>query len=224
MNFSTYKFLNDNQEIITNELQKFKKENTSSRKINKNMFEEIENLNENEKILSFEKLQNNGLKDIFFNFSNSFLDYKIKKICRNKLNYECIGIDYLLIKSLIRKKINKEEDSEDMLSKFNKMSLAHREDYKERKLEINSKYNIYEDILEYIEIQLTEQNDSETDNKFEFKIKAKEIYDQIVLNEVSDLIINKILDNKSIYIGLVIVRDERLNNLYEKLKELKNNL
>ena len=242
-----------------------------------NFFADLENISNYN--ISKENLNFISLKDVHFDMFNLWTDFKRNALLGNKCVSLTAGIDYLRLKSMIRKKLNlmqitnlvdknnqkREDDRNNIKEKdysslkdVSKMSIKERVQYKEHQLDMNSKFNIYEDIKEYINSEIKNEleilNLKNKDRKgvgmdmdgvmsLEHKENREElssissnfnlskieadidnIFNSVVIEEMNDIIINNILDNKKLYVGLVIIRKERLNNLYEKLQEYNKTL
>lgn len=152
-------------------------------------------------------------KDFGFDFINNFVHVKKMTKLKNCKEFNA-GADYVVLKSMINKKLNIVNDNKELVSldDISKMSLKERMNYKDEQFEINSKHNIYDDIKFYLE--------NEAKPKLKNETNIEKVYNEVVIQETNDLILSNILNNKKIYIGLVIVRKERLQNLYEKLAEM----
>jgi hypothetical protein len=136
----------------------------------------------------------------------------------NSMSRNCrlvaFGTDYIPLKSKIIKKLGLDEkDSFIQLDQISKMSLKERMDHKQESDDINSNHNIYEDIYYFLKNIKSEK----TSKKIESNIDK--IYNDFVINDVNDTLINNMLNNKEIYSALVIVRKDRLNTLHDKLLE-----
>jgi hypothetical protein len=123
------------------------------------------------------------------------------------------GIDYFTLKSKIIKRNNLNENLL-YLTDISKMNLKERLDYKKEQEEINSNNTLYEDIYEFLKSIEIKKDDNK---KLEKSIDK--LYNEIVINDINDIIINNILNNKDIYSALIIVKKDRFHNLYEKLVE-----
>jgi hypothetical protein len=124
------------------------------------------------------------------------------------------GTDFISLKSKIIKKFGLDEkDSFVNLDQISKMNLKERMDNKKEIDQFNSKYNIYEDIYDFLKNSKTENSSKKIEKNIQ------KIYNDFVINDVNETIINNILNNKEIYSALIIVRKDRLNALHEKLIE-----
>lgn len=200
------------------------------------------NISDENRIKLFDNLKTK--REIPFDFFLVYSEYKRNSLSGNKIHPLVIGGNYIMLKSMLRKRLlnknnNKEYDKNDKyisLDDISKLSLKDRVAYKNYQKEMNSKHNIYEDIKEYIKSELNSQNDLDklkslsikNDNNKEnvllmdekkIETKVEEMYEKVVIQDLNEIMINNILDNKKIYMALVIVRSERLNNLYDKLIE-----
>lgn len=199
-------------------------------------------MNQDERIDLFIKLKSDVHmnENLSFDYFNLYSDFIRKNILGKKSSSLYAGVDFMRVKNMIRKKINStlHNDQENnslefvSLSDISKMSLKERIIYKQTQLDLNTKFNIYEDIREYIQKEISEAK--EIDNITNIKNynhkslldsnTIEDIFNQIVIKEVNDQIINNILNNSKLYIGLVLVRSERLENLFQKLNEFNINL
>jgi len=170
-----------------------------------------------------------------FDFFLLYADYKRNTLSGNKIHPIVLGGNYTMIKSMLRKRLitlqNDQKDKSESyisLDDISKLSLKDRLSYKNNQKETNSKYNIYEDIKEYVKKEINTQQELDNlktiseNNSIEsskIQIQVDEIFEKVVIQDLNEMMVNNILDNKKIYMALVIVRKERLLNLYEKLKE-----
>lgn len=217
--YSNEKFMENFNSIKNDTLHKNKDTKSKPKRIEtiNNLIREISTLNENDKIEILSNSKNN--KDIFFDYFNLLVDYKRVS---NSILPSIVGIDYTMMKNLIRKKLNSEEKDNELISlkDISKLSIKERNSYKNRQNELNYKNNIYEDIKEYISQQIEIYNKSASIiNEKSLSIDSDKLYEDIVINETNDVIINNLLDNKKLIVALVVIRKERLNNLYDKLNE-----
>ena len=169
--------------------------------------------------LTFKKFEND--KDFFYNFfmlSADTLCLKNSKNCASSF----VGVDYGIIKSYIKKKIILDENFSGekfiSLDEMRKMTLKERLSIKNEQLTKNLNNNIYEDIQSYIKNEVKELV---VTTKKNYEMNQNNIFDQVVIKDVNNIIINNMLDNNRFYIGLLIVKNERLDHLYETLKEAK---
>ncbi len=205
-------------------------------KSNNNFSSTLQNLiklNDENRIKIFEGIK--CLREAPFDFFLLYADYKRNTLSGNKIHPIVLGGNYTMIKSMLRKRLiilqndqNDKNESYISLGDISKLSLKDRLSYKNHQKETNSKYNIYEDIKEYIEKEINTQQEldklktiSENNSIESTKIQTQvdEIFDKVVIQDLNEMMVNNVLDNKKIYMALVIVRKERLLNLYEKLKE-----
>jgi hypothetical protein len=162
-------------------------------------------------------------KDFFYNFLMSSADVMCKrygKSCQSVF----AGVDYGIIKSYVKKKIILDEEflGEDTVSleDLKKMTLKERLSVKKEEELKNLNKNIYDDIKTYIS---TEIKHKITSGK-KFEINQDAFFDQVVIKDVNSIIMNNVISNKKAYVGLLIVSNERMEQLYELLKESKSNL
>jgi hypothetical protein len=134
---------------------------------------------------------------------------------------------------MLRKKIAHYESHGDKYvgpTDYSKLSIKDRASYKQKQLDVNSSLDYIQDAKKYIESELRDIVEIQNLNKnTQHKLKVtsdliNRIYDDVVISEVNELILNNILDNKKLYLGIVIVRQERIENLYNKFIEYNNNL
>jgi hypothetical protein len=190
-------------------------------------------------------------KNLPFDLFNLYTDYKRTTLTGNKCYPHSVGVEYSRVKSLLRKKLNSVEikdmsinptqhsDSSDKfvgLKDISKMSMKERVSYKQNQLELNSKYDLYEDLKNYIENELKKEQEiknikihskdqvEKAPSIIDFNNQIQKYYNDVVINDTNEIIMNNILDNKKIYLGLVVVRKERLNNLYDKFIDFYKNL
>jgi hypothetical protein len=226
---NTNKTINDHKNVIITNLKKIMMKNNSEIIINDVIFNTNENLLkhlielEDESKYELINLLKNEIsdKDLPFNLFNSICEYKRQKLAGGKISYIYSGLDYYTIKSIIRKRLkNLSSDETDSrfeknlsMSDISKMSLKERINFKEWQQDINSKYSIYEDIKHLIDKEMIETGEGQI-------LNSQQIFDDIVIAHGNEILINNFLDNKKLYLALVIVRKERLDNLYEKMTEL----
>lgn len=139
---------------------------------------------------------------------------KLMKMMSKNCRLIAFGTDYISLKSKIIKKIGLDEkDTFLQLDQVSKMNLKERMEYKKEMDVINSNNNIYEDIFNFLKNTKSENSMKKLENNID------KIYNNFVINDVNETLINNILNNKEIYAALVIVRKDRLNSLHEKLLE-----
>lgn len=178
--------------------------NLSSKKQNLLIFKLKEQLELNKIAINNDEFLPN--KDFVFDFYNLIIKEKEKLLKNTRYSIVCPNFGYLL--SLIHKTIKSKQIDDSLTVKdITKMSLKERTAYKNQQFSINSQHNIYESIIDYMK---------------ENQVYNVDIYNEIVFNEANQIISNNILNDKKLYLGLVIVRRERLNSLIEKLKESNN--
>jgi hypothetical protein len=235
-------------QVQSNQSVQNPQENSQTENINY-ILKNISKLTEEERhalLSNIEKLNKNLPFDLF----NLYTDYKRSTLTGNKCFPHSVGVEYTRVKSLLRKKLNSDEDTDKRenntqqvqpisdkyigLKDISKMSIKERVSYKQNQLELNSKYDLYEDLKNYIEDEL--KKEAEIRNiknqstqqvvpaKFDFQNQIQKYYNNVVINDMNEIIMNNILDNKKIYLGLVIVRKERLDNLYDKFIDYYKNL
>ena len=182
------------------------------------LIDQSKNSNKREKFKLFE-----SDKDFFYNL----LTLSANNLCRKnskKCDSYFAGVDYGIIKSYIKKKIIIDENfsGEDLvsLSDLSKMTLKQRLSIKKEQNLKNLNNNIYEDVKSYINYEVFEH--IQNSKKLEFNQNS--LYEQVVIKDVNNILINNIMSNKSFYVGLVVVKNERFDNLYESLREIKSNL
>jgi hypothetical protein len=165
------------------------------------------NMNDVDKLSFLNQLRSSG-KNILFDFFCIYSLYRLKTLSKHDKPIS-VGNEYIQVKSNINKHLGIEESEQDNISldKLSKMSLKERMDYKSKTTEINSLHNIYEDIQVYLREKSTSSKG------------VDKIYNEIVIDEVNETIANSILNNNDIYTGLIIVRRDRLDSLYDKLNE-----
>ena len=96
---------------------------------------------------------------------------KRNSLSGNKIHPIVLGGNYIMIKSMLRKKLmtnqnlneNDKNDNESYISldDMSKLSLKERLSYKNYQKDMNSKHNIYEDIKEYIRNEINSQYEFE---------------------------------------------------------------
>lgn len=206
-----------------------------------NLIKKVLSLKEEERVQLLSQITENlkDFKEIPYDFFNILTDFK-KKTASNKAFCFYAGVDFARLKAMVRKNINMLDntntntnnisDDKDYvgIEEIKKMSLKERFEYKEAQKEINTKFNLYEDIKEYIKEEInnrkaTKKLLAKTDLSNLENKNPDEIFNTIAIQEVNDILFNNILNNKNIYLALVIVRIERLENLYEKFAELNKN-
>jgi hypothetical protein len=211
----------------------------------------ISKLSNEEKQEFLKKIQQIN-KNLPFDLFNLYTDYKRSTLTGNKCYPHSVGVEYSRVKSLLRKKLNSDENKDKSennsqqstkgdkyigLKDISKMSIKERVSYKQNQLELNSKYDLYEDLKSYIDNELKKEdeikniknqsnphNERVVPTKLDFHNQIQKYYNEVVLNDMNEIIMNNILDNKKIYMGLVIVRKERLENLYDKFIDYYKNL
>jgi len=164
---------------------------------------------------------------------NIYADQKRSILTSNKCFPFVAGVEYLRLKAMLRKKIAQYESHGDKYvgpTDYSKLSIKDRASYKQKQLDANSSLDYIQDAKKYIEAELKDIVEIQNLNKnSQQKLKITsdlidKIYNEVVISEVNDLILNNILDNKKIYLGVVVVRQERIENLYNKFIEYNNNL
>jgi hypothetical protein len=169
-----------------------------------NLMKTFLNFSETEKSKFLQKMSTRNFTFDFFNIYSFFRMNGISKQTRPAY----IGIDYLQLKSNLIKKLNLNEKDEFItLEQLSKMNLKERMDYKNSQLELNSLNNIYESVEKFLT------------NKGINKDKTKQIVSEVVIEGVNETISNNILNSKELYTGLVLIRADRLDNLFNKLTE-----
>ena len=140
-----------------------------------------------------------------------------------------VGPEYLLVTSLIRRRLNM-KNSEDKFSDvedFSKKSIYDRNSYKDYKDNLNINYDIYSDVKRYIEQELENQIEIEkikiSSSKIKIDVGVDKIYD-LVFDDINEMITSSIVSDKKFYIGLTILREERLKGIVKKFKEFENHL
>jgi hypothetical protein len=187
---------------------------TNTQQYFQNLIKIIEKLKPGDKKELFDSFKNNN-SDFVFDYANIYAQNKQMKI---KHCYTfVIGTSYSILRSLINKKLNLQDQKSYLVKDVSKLSLKERLTYKKEQIDLNSKNNIYEDIKLYIEETVSE-------NRKNIDTNINNLYQGVVIDEVNDIMINNILDNKKIYVGLLIVRKERLNNLCVKLEEMNKKI
>jgi hypothetical protein len=147
--------------------------------------------------------KNNFLYDFF----NIYTFHRLKSISKHGQPLYA-GLDFLQIKSgLIKKYQLKDKDDYISLDQLSRMNLKERLEYKNHQLEVNSLNNLYQSIDGYLVEKGVDRSD------------RMRVYNETILNEVNEAVVNHILNNKEIYTGLVIVRKERLDSIYDKINE-----
>jgi hypothetical protein len=179
-----------------------------------NLIKIIEKLKPEDKKEFFDSFKNNN-SDFLFDYTNIYAQNKQMKI-KNCYTFVA-GMNYTTLRSLINKKLNLQDQKGYLVKDVSKLSLKERLTHKKEQLELNSKNNIYEDIKLYIEETISE-NRKNTDTNI------NNLYQNVVIDEVNDIMINNILDNKKIYVGFLVVRKERLNNFCLKLEEMNKKI
>ena len=106
------------------------------------------------------------------------------------------------------------------LDDLTKMTLKERLSIKNEQNKKNLNNNIYEDIKSYIRNEVKESITS----SYKYELNQNSLYEQVVIKDVNNILINNIMSNKSFYVGLVIVKNERFDQLYESLRENKTTL
>lgn len=212
------------------------------------LLKKLGKLNEEERINIFKQVMEEGIKsqsfpkDFIFDFVNLYSDY-IRRMISGKGSFPYYaGSDYMRLRALIRKRLNSflnsgenstDSDVQVTLEDIQKMSLKERFAYKQHQLEMNSKFNLYEDIKDFIREKIENElevekikrnNTSNTLKTDQMQSQVDEIFSQVAVQEVNELMINNTLNNNKLYVAVVLVRQERLQNLYEKFLEYNKNL
>ena len=203
-------FLNDNIQIISEVLKSYT--NDEFKDIDE-IVDIVYKLDDSKRSDFIEKVNEKVGKNI----SLDIFSINAARIMNNK-SRNCriisVGTDYVSLKSKIIKKLGLEEKDDFVnLDQISKMSLKERMDHKNEIDQLNSKYNIYEDMMTFLK-----NTKSDTAYK-KIEKNAEKIYNDFVINDVNETIINNILNNKEIYSALVIVRKDRLNTLHDKIIE-----
>jgi hypothetical protein len=201
-------FLNDNIQIISEVLKTYT--NEEFKNIN-DIVDIVYKLDDSKRLDLIEsineKIGKNISLDIFSIYAANIMSYKTKN-CR----IIAVGTEYVSLKSKMIKKLGLNEKDEFVnLNQISKMSLKERMDHKAEVDKLNSNYNIYEDILNFL------KNSKSDSGSKKIEQNAEKIYNNYVINDVNETIINNILNNREIYSAFIIVRKDRLNNLHDKI-------
>ncbi len=186
----------------------------------------IINLNESDRSSILEELYLVN-KNLPFDILNLFVEMLRSTIRGTKCYPFIIAPEYMRVKSLIRKRLDSScsDDIYGSLSDISKLSLKEREKYREHQMELNIKYDIYSDIVRYIDKEI--KNDLEVQKirnsltNYKFETGVEKIYNTIS-NDINEIIMNNILENKKVYVGLAVVRQERINQLFDKMNDFYN--
>ena len=153
-------------------------------------------------------------KDFYINLMSLITNYKAKKMLKN-CNPIYVGVDFSVIKTILKKRlILNDEDTKDSLANISKSNIKERLMIKKEIFETNCKYDIYNDLINIMSQEIFEIN-SKSLKKIEPSLDK--LYHDLVMDEFNEMIINNISDNKSLYIGLFLVNNKRLNSLYEAI-------
>ena len=175
----------------------------------------------------FKKIKNND--DFYFNFFNIIAELK-----RNQLKncqYLFVGQPYTLVLDKINiffsnKYVLKDNQLEDLnkkvlsIDEFKKLSIRERLQNKKDQFDLNSNKSIYEDIKKIIINKIGESKKA----NIQINETPDLLYNNLVIGEVNDFICKKVLENTNIYIGVLFVRKERLDDLFEKFSDLNKNI
>ncbi len=187
-------------------------------------------MREEDRIKIFNKLNIEIDKDISFDFFNLLSDYK-RRMGMKGSYASTVGADFIRVKSMIRGRFENglcsKDNSKDnyvTLNDISKMSLKERFAYKQNLMTANTQFTIYEDIKNYIKKEFNEKmevkslfkKDNDNNTNIDMYLELDEVFDKVVIRDVNDIIVNNILNNNKLYIGVVFVRNERLDNLYDK--------
>jgi len=176
---------------------------------------------DNQTLNQFRKFEND--KDFFYNLMILSADYYCRK---NSSGCESVfaGVDYGIIKSYIKKKIILDEhfSGQDSVSleDLKKMTLKERLSLKKDQETKNMNNNIYSDIKRYITTEIKSVIPSANN----YEINHDNLYEQVVIKDVNNILINNIISDKKFYVGLVVISNERFDHFVETIKETKNNL
>jgi hypothetical protein len=173
-----------------------------------NLMKTFHELNDNERVNFLNQYK--GKNNFLFDFFNLYTFFRLKSMTKyGKPIYS--GLDYLQIKSNLIKKYNlNDKDDYISLDQLSKMNLQERMEYKNHQLQVNSMNNIYDDLMSYMNIKGISGS------------QVEKAYNEMILNEVNEAIINQIFNNKEIYTGVVIVKKERLESLFNNLIQYIN--
>ncbi len=214
---------------IENVLKKFPEEKSQNLPHNSiSVVKQIINMSESDRISILEEISLIN-KNLPFDILNLFVEIQRSSLNMANCYPFIIGPEYMRVKSLVRKRLDSSstDDVYASVSDISKLSLKERDKYREHQMESNIKYDIYSDIVRYIDKEIkTELEIQKIKNKdgvinYKFEAGVEKIY-QKVSNDINDIILNNILDTKQIYVGLAVIRQERLNELYQNMKDFYN--
>ena len=226
--------ITNNLETISRDLKTEYKEDDNNISTCNKLASEILQLNKNDMNNLFKKLSNNKSPDLYFNYFCIVAELK-----RNQLRnceYLFIGQPYSLLIDIINKYFsnnlnNQNSDIENKekqdlkqkilsIDEYKKLSVKERVQINKDQFDMNSINSIYEDFKKYI------QNKIEENKKSGNKVSenADFLYKKFALDEFDEYMCKRILENNDIFTGILIVRKERLDDLYEKLNEYNKNI
>jgi hypothetical protein len=163
--------------------------------------------------------------DFYFNFFCIIAE--LKRMQLKNCQYSSIGKNYSVLSDSINRFFKENYDLNYSLNHsnkeneimtiddFKKLSIRDRMKIKDEKFEIDSINSIYDDLLKIIQKKIQE---GKLKGK---KINEKEhdLYNRFVIDEFNDGLCKNLFDNNEIFIALVIVRQERIADLLEKMND-----
>lgn len=243
--FSCYYSLTNNLELIYHELKTdYNKEENSISTANQAAgsilkLPKVEMNNLFKKISLQNATQHIPNPDFYFNFFCIIAELKRRQM-RN-CDYICIGQSYTLLVDILARYFannpNFNSNSEDIknsqssndssdkkiltIDDYKKLSIRERVQINKDQFDVNSTHSVYEDIKNLLRDKINVHN-----NSCDFSLNENEdfLFNKYVINGFNEYLCKKILENPDIFTAIVIVRKERLDDLYEKLNEYNKNL
>jgi len=158
-------------------------------------------------------------KDFYMNLISLFTQYKAQKMLQNCTSIH-VGVDFSVLKTILKKRIilNSESKNQNEGKKNPILSINERLKVKKELFETNCKYDIYNDLLNLMKEEILEINQKSLEK---INPNLEKIFNDLVIDEFNQIIINNISDNKQLYIGLFLVNSKRLDSLYDAILEQK---
>jgi len=103
---------------------------------------------------------------------------------------------------------------------YKKLSIKERLQINKDQFDLNNSNSIYEDFKKYIQNKIIE--DKNRGNKVSENTDF--LYKKFAIDEFNEYICKRVLENKDIFTGIIIVRKERLEDLYDKFYEFNKNI